>query len=208
MGPILIIVGHILLLLSALWMLKAWRISDDVPGWYAAAFCSGLLVASFSGSVLLAQIIDLTPMYWFKQLALYAAFPLLSFVLLALVFSINWPREAWGRILLGVCAIYWIAQQTQHLDYLLMVCALLSLIAMMKLLLKTQGSSMQANITLTVGVFACLIIVLNGLANINATHVNPANMSTEVIVDLTTQWPQELGLGLLLIAINRTLMFG
>lgn len=70
----LMILGQLLMLLTSLWMLKAWRIKDDAPGWYAAAFCSGLLIISFSGSVLLAQVIDLTPMYWFKELALYAAF--------------------------------------------------------------------------------------------------------------------------------------
>lgn len=208
MASILTISGQILLLLCAIWMLKAWRIKDDVPGWYAAAFCSGLLVASFAGSVLLAHIIDLTPMFWFEQLALYAAFPLLSFVLLALVFSINWPREAWGRILLGVCGIYWVAQQTHHLDYLLMISALLSLIAMMKLLLTAQGSSTQASIALSVGAFACLIIVLNGLANIQGVYGMSGfnNEGAEVVSNLSTQWPQELGLGLLLIAINRALL--
>lgn len=194
------ILGQLLMLLSSIWMLKAWRIKDDAPGWYAAAFCSALLIGSFSGSVLLAQVIDLTPMYWFKQLALYAAFPFLSFVLVSHIFAINWQREAWGRILLGVCGIYWVCQQTQNLDYLLMISAVVSTIAMMKLLLG-QGSavcSKQASLALSVATFASLIVVLNAASSLQ-------NNNNPVLQELSAQWPQEFGLGLMLIAINRTL---
>lgn len=192
------ILGQLLMLLTSMWMLKAWRIKDDAPGWYAAAFCSGLLIASFSGSVLLSQVIDLTPMYWFKQLALYAAFPFLSFVLVAHIFVIDWQREAWGRILLGVCGIYWLCQQTQNLDYLLMVSAVVSTVAMMKLLLGQNSGvcSKQASLTLSVATFSCLIIILSGLTGAQ-------NSPNSVLQSLTFQWPQELGLGLLLVAINR-----
>lgn len=196
----LMILGQLLMLLTSLWMLKAWRIKDDAPGWYAAAFCSGLLIASFAGSVLLSQVIDLTPMYWFKQLALYAAFPFLSFVLVSHIFSIDWQREAWGRILLGVCGIYWLCQQTQNLEYLLMASALISTIAMMKLLLGQNSKicSKQVSLTLSVATFSCLIIILTGLTQ-GQNNPNP------VLQNLTFQYPQELGLGLLLAAINRSL---
>jgi len=191
----LTIAGQLLMLLTALWMLKTWQPKDDKPGWFAAVFCSGLLITSFAASHLLSQVIDLTPMYWFKQLAFYAAFPLLSFVLLALVFSIDWPKEAWGRILLGVCGIYWLCQQTQYLNVLLIATALISSFALAAVMLnKTAGiCSKQANLAMSIAALASLIIVLNQVPN------NP------VAAELAAQWPLELGLGLLLAAINRGL---
>lgn len=134
-------------------------------------------------------------MFWFEQLAFYAAYPLLSFVLLALAFNIDWPKEAWGRILLGVCGIYWICQQTQNLDYLLAASALISSFAVAKLLLgKTSGTCpKQANLALSVASLASLIIILHSL------KANP------IATELASKWPLELALGLLLIAINRSL---
>lgn len=183
------------MLLAAVWMLKTWRPKDEQPGWFAAAFCSGLLVFSFAASSLLTYVIDLKPMLWFEQLAFYAAFPLLSFVLLALAFKIDWPKEAWGRILLGVCGIYWLCQQTQNLSYLLVASALISSLAMAKLLInKASGICIkQANLALSVASLASLIIILHSLTN------NP------VATELAAKWPLELALGLLLCAINRAL---
>lgn len=195
MNLALTITGQLLLLLTSLWMLKSWQPKDEKPGWFAAAFCSGLLILSFAASVLLTYIIDLTPMFWFKQLAFYASFPLLSFVLLALAFKIDWPKEAWGRILLGVCGIYWLCQQTHNLSYLLAASALISTIAIAVLLLnKAAGICVkQANLALSVAALASLIIIFHSLPN------NP------VAAELTEKWPIELALGLLLCAINRGL---
>lgn len=192
----LTIIGQLLMLLVSLWMLKFWRPKDEQPGWFAAAFCSGLLIFSFSASMLLTHIIDLTPMLWFEQLAFYAAFPLLSFVLLALAFKIDWPKEAWGRILLGVCGIYWLCQQTQNLSYLLVASALISSLAIAKLLLSQSAGICvkQANLALSVAALASLIIVFHSLEN------NP------VAAELAAKWPIELALGLLLAAINRGLL--
>ncbi len=193
MNTVLTIAGQLLMLLTALWMLKTWQPKDETPGWFAAAFCSGLLVLSFAASSLLTHIIELEPMFWFKQLAFYAAFPLLSFVLLALAFKIDWPKEAWGRILLGVCGIYWLCQQTHNLNYLLVASALISSFAIARLLLiKAAGVCVkQANLALSVAALASLIIILNSLQG------NP------VATELAEKWPLELALGLLLASINR-----
>lgn len=193
MSLIVTIIGQLLMLLAAVWMLKTWRPQDEQPGWFAAAFCSGLLVFSFAASSLLTYIIDLKPMLWFEQLAFYAAFPLLSFVLLALAFKLDWPKEAWGRILLGVCGIYWLCQQTQNLSYLLVASALISSFSIAKILLsKTAGICVkQANLTLSVSALASLVIILHSLEG------NP------VAAELAAKWPLELALGLLLCAINR-----
>jgi hypothetical protein len=193
MTLILTIGGQLLMLLTSLWMLKTWQPKDEAPGWYSAAFCSGLLVTSFAGSTLIAQVIELTPMYWFKQLAFYAAFPLLSFVLLALAFKLDWPKESWGRILLGVCGIYWVCQQTQNLHYLLAASALISSFAIARLLLNKAACicTKQANLTLSIASLASLIIILHSLSD------NP------IAAELAEKWPIELALGLLLAAINR-----
>jgi hypothetical protein len=134
-------------------------------------------------------------MFWFEQLAFYAAFPLLTFVLLALAFKIDWPKEAWGRILLGVCGIYWLCQQTHNLNYLLAASALISIFAIAKLLVISAPGicQKQANLALSVAALASVIIVLNSLDG-NA-----------VIEDRVAKWPLELGLGLMLAAINRAL---
>lgn len=190
---LLTISGQLILLLNALWMLKTWQPKDEKPGWFAAAFCSGLLISAFSASDLIAHIIDLTPMFWFEQLALYAAFPLLSFVLIALVAKFDWPKEAWGRILLGVCGIYWICQQTHTLNYLLLASAIISTMAIARLLLdKSTGiCSKQAHLAFSIASLASIIIVLNTFTK------NP------IAAELAQKWPLELGLGLLLAAINR-----
>lgn len=196
MPVMLTITGLVLMLLVSMWMLKTWPPKDEAPGWFSAVFCSGLLIFSFAASVLLTYVIELTPMFWFKQLAFYAAFPLLSFVLLALAFNINWPKEAWGRILLGVCGIYWVCEQTQSLHYLLAASAVISSLAIAKLLLnKAAGVCVkQANLALSVAAFSSLIIVLHSLVG------NP------VAAELAAKWPLELALGLLLLAVNRALL--
>ena len=196
MPLMLTISGQLLMLITAAWMLKTWPPKDEKPGWFAAAFCSGLLIASFAASRLLTHVIELTPMFWFEQLAFYAAYPLLSFVLLALAFNIDWPKEAWGRILLGVCGIYWICSQTHNLDYLLAASAVISSLAMAKLLLnKTAGiCPKQANLALSVASLASLIIILHSLRD------NP------IASELAEKWPVELALGLLLAAMNRGLL--
>jgi hypothetical protein len=189
----LTIVGQLIMLLASLWMLRAWPPKDGALGWFSAAFCSGLLIFSFAASSLLTHIIELTPIVWFKQLAFYAAFPLLSFVLLALVFKIDWPKEAWGRILLGVCGIYWVCQQTQALSYLLAASALISSFAIAKLLLgKAAGVfATQAHWALSISALATLIMIAHSLED-NAFAYG-----------LAEKWPLELALGLLLVAINR-----
>lgn len=184
------------MLLAAVWMLKAWPPKDEAPGWFSAVFCSGLLIFSFAASSLLTHVIELKPMFWFEQLAFYAAFPLLSFVLLALAFKVDWPKEAWGRILLGVCGIYWVCQQTQSLHYLLAASAVISSLAIAKLLLnKASGICVkQANLALSVSAFASLVIIFHSLTD------NP------VAAELAAKWPLELALGLLLVAMNRALL--
>lgn len=186
---LLTISGQLILLLNALWMLKTWQPKDEKPGWFAAAFCSGLLICSFSASNLMAQFIDLTPMFWFEQLALYAAFPLLSFVLIALVAKFDWPKEAWGRILLGVCGIYWICQQTQQLDNLIIVSTFISLIMALRLfILKTTQLCIKQKSALLIGSLLTLTLIINAL------YIDPQRTSLE------------LGMGLLLLIINRTFM--
>lgn len=193
MTLVLTIIGQLLMLLISLWMLKTWQPKDRAPGWFSAAFCSGLLICSFAASRLLTHVIEFTPMFWFEQLAFYAAYPLLGFVLLALAFKIDWPKESWGRILLGVCGIYWVCQQTHNLSYLLVACAVISSLAIGKLLLSTAAEvcSKQANLTLSVACLASLIIILHSISS------NP------VAEELAANWPLELALGLLLGAINR-----
>ncbi len=196
MSVVLTLIGQLIMLLASIWMLKTWAPKDDKPGWFSAVFCSGLLIGSFAAYSLIAQVIQLNPMFWFEQLALYAAFPLLSFVLLALVFKIDWPKEAWGRILLGVCGIYWLCQQTQNLNSLLAISVVISTLAMAKLLFTATGNCQkQANLALSVAALASVIIVLNSLA---------ASTTSPVAIELAAKWPVELGLGCLLAAINRS----
>lgn len=192
---VLSLFGQLLMLFTSVWMLKYWLPKDHKPGWYSAVFCSGLLIASFAASSLLTRITELNLMFWFEQLAFYAAFPLLSFVLLALVFNIDWPKEAWGRILLGACGIYWLCQQTHYLNVLLISSALISSVTLATILLKQQAriDSKQANIAISVSTLASLIIVINQLPDYHAA------------AELAAEWPVELGLGLLLSAINRGL---
>ena len=189
MAMLLTISGQLILLLNALWMLKTWQLKDENPGWYSAAFCSGLLICSFAASNLIAQVIDMTPMFWFEQLAIYAAFPLLSFVLIGLVAKFNWPKEAWGRILLGVCGIYWFCQQTQQLDNLLFISTLVSL-AMALYLLKLSQDQLcikQKSVSIAYALLAlCLMIY--------ALFIDPQRTSLE------------LALGVLLLTINRSLL--
>lgn len=143
MPLILSISGQVLLLLTSGWMLKTWLPKDGKPGWYAAAFCSGLLITLYSASALLTHLLpsnlhDLIAQTWMQQLAWYAAFPLLSFVLLALAFHIDWPKESWGRILLGVCGIYWLSLQTQNLTLLLLISSGISSSMIIRLVLQNK----------------------------------------------------------------------
>ncbi len=189
MEILLTVSGQLILLLNALWMLKTWQLKDENPGWYSAAFCSGLLIISFAASNLIAQVIDMTPMFWFKQLALYAAFPLLSFVLIGLVAKFDWPKEAWGRILLGVCGIYWLCQQTQQLDNLLFVSTLISVAMALYLLKLSQDQLCIKQKSLFI---ACALLAL-------------CLMSYALFVDVQ-RTSLELALGVLLLTINRSLL--
>lgn len=128
------------LLLIAGLMLATFLPRQSAPGWFSAVFCSALLVLCYSISALAEQFLQLDlAALWLQQLAWYASPPLLAFVWLALAFHIDWPKEAWGRILLGVCGIYWLAQQGQLLDYLLVTATAVAALANFKQGLKITG---------------------------------------------------------------------
>ena len=52
-----------------------------------------------------------------QQLALYAALPLLVFSGLARALDQDWSRMVWGRILLGICAVFALTRNSEWLDY-------------------------------------------------------------------------------------------
>lgn len=145
-----------LLIISGL-MLKSWLPTQTAPGWYSAVFCAVLLMACYAISDLSKQLLQVDfAATWLQQLAWYAGAPLLAFVALALAFNVDWPKEAWGRILLGVCGIYWLAQQGQVLEYLLPASFLLSIAALFKE--KSQLNSATGILSL------CLVIAAIALS--------------------------------------------
>ena len=154
MGPLDITTYSALLLISGL-MLAVFLPRQSAPGWFSAVFCSALLVLCHSVSALAIQLlqIDLAA-EWLQQLALYAAPPLLAFVWLALSFNFDWPKEAWGRILLGVCGIYWLAQQGLVLEYLLPAAFMLAVVAKLK-----QGFTMNSLPIAILLLLACSVLL-------------------------------------------------
>lgn len=52
-----------------------------------------------------------------QQLALFAALPLLVFSALARALDQDWNRMVWGRILLGICAVFALTRNSEWLDY-------------------------------------------------------------------------------------------
>ena len=106
------------LLASATGLLVAHRPVAEWSGRSAALFCAGLLLtlAAASGLVSLNAQADVL----LQQLATYAALPVLAAVLLADTAGVTCQRPAWGRVLLGICALYELMRRAGMLDYLLL----------------------------------------------------------------------------------------
>ena len=119
------------LALVSAFMMGRWLPAQSAPGWYSAGFCSGLLMLLGSASILFGQLLPndntlLEGIGWLKQLAWYAAPPLLASMALALSLNYQWGKEIWGRILLALCGVYWICLHYQVTHYIVPAsCALL-----------------------------------------------------------------------------------
>lgn len=124
-----IVAASALLLISAV-MAGRWIPKAETHGWYSAVFFSALLSIAFSVTRIINGVTEIQfAASWAAELMWYAAVPMLAFVLSADAANISWPKEAWGRILLGVFGIYWLLKHYHVLPYWLFVSTLIATLA-------------------------------------------------------------------------------
>jgi len=119
-------------IISAGALLFTSRPANNWSGSSAALFCAALLVA-LSGATLIT-IPGSEGQLLMEQLALFAAVPMISAVLLLSATPLQWDRPAWGRVLLGVCAVFELARRSDVLQEWLIVVLVLAIGALGTLL--------------------------------------------------------------------------
>ncbi len=109
----------LMLLVSSLAAVWLWR---PVNGWSGAA--ASLFTAAILGSVTSVLLISAQVfnglshdlLLVLQQALLFAGVPLVAAVWLADAAGQNWDRVIWGRILLGLCAVFEVSRRSGWLD--------------------------------------------------------------------------------------------
>ena len=73
-----------------------------------------------------------------EQLAVFAALPLMVINGLVKALGYDWDRGIWGRILLGICAMFALTRTTPWLDYWLMLVLAAGLVSFVLPIIKLQ----------------------------------------------------------------------
>lgn len=184
-----IISALILLIVGLLWLL----VSRPQPEWRgeAAAQFSASLILIPAAIVALANASGLQSPSWqqanmvLQELAMYAALPLLSLVLISQAARLwgspyDWERMIWGRVLLGVCVVYELCRRSDVLTEMLLIFALTISVIMLAALIWNARQQRLAPVE-----------IVTVLAMIGFSIVLALNYS------LTTEWTIVIFAGLL-----------
>jgi hypothetical protein len=125
-----------------------WRLSSSQDAYKVASFCLWIgAYACIANAPVFNLSIEPEMATLGNNLGLYVGFPMMALVLLDLALGWEWQKATWGRIFLGLAAMFELMRRAEsgnsYGEFLLMACILALLIAFFKII-KNAIASGQA----------------------------------------------------------------
>lgn len=125
-----------------------WRLSSSQDAYKIASFCLWIgAYACIANAPVFNLSIEPEMATLGNNLGLYVGFPMMALVLLDLALGWEWQKATWGRIFLGLAAMFELMRRAEsgnnYGEFLLMACILALLIAFFKII-KNAIASGQA----------------------------------------------------------------
>ena len=150
-----------------------WRLSSSQDAYKVASFCLWIgAYACIANAPVFNLSIEPEMATLGNNLGLYVGFPMMALVLLDLALGWEWQKATWGRIFLGLAAMFELMRRAEsgnsYGEFLLMACILALLIAFFKII-KNAIASGQAfkKHSIVLGFYFGLIVA--SLWSINTT---------------------------------------
>jgi len=125
-----------------------WRLSSSQDAYKIASFCLWIgAYACIANAPVFNLSIEPEMATLGNNLGLYVGFPMMALVLLDLALGWEWQKATWGRIFLGLAAMFELMRRAEsgnsYGEFLLMACTLALLVAFFKII-KNAIASGQA----------------------------------------------------------------
>lgn len=125
-----------------------WRLSSSQDAYKVASFCLWIgAYACIANAPVFNLSIEPEMATLGNNLGLYVGFPMMALVLLDLAIGWEWQKATWGRIFLGLAAMFELMRRAEsgnsYGEFLLMACTLALLVAFFKII-KNAIASGQA----------------------------------------------------------------
>tara|TARA_B100000787_G_scaffold16706_1_gene11728 strand:+ start:5885 stop:6460 length:576 start_codon:yes stop_codon:yes gene_type:complete len=125
-----------------------WRLSSSQDAYKVASFCLWIgAYACIANAPVFNLSIEPEMATLGNNLGLYVGFPMMALVLLDLALGWEWQKATWGRIFLGLAAMFELMRRAEsgnsYGEFLLMACTLALLVAFFKII-KNAIASGQA----------------------------------------------------------------
>lgn len=150
-----------------------WRLSSSQDAYKVASFCLWIgAYACIANAPVFNLSIEPEMATLGNNLGLYVGFPMMALVLLDLALGWEWQKATWGRIFLGLAAMFELMRRAEsgnsYGEFLLMACILALLIAFFKII-KNAIASGQAfkKHSIVLGFYVSLMVA--SLWSINTT---------------------------------------
>jgi len=116
-----------------------WRLSSSQDAYKIASFCLWIgAYACIANAPVFNLSIEPEMATLGNNLGLYVGFPMMALVLLDLALGWEWQKATWGRIFLGLAAMFELMRRAEsgnsYGEFLLMACILALLIAFFKII--------------------------------------------------------------------------
>lgn len=121
-----------------------WRLSSSQDAYKIASFCLWIgAYACIANAPVFNLSIEPEMATLGNNLGLYVGFPMMALVLLDLALGWEWQKATWGRIFLGLAAMFELMRRAEsgnsYGEFLLMACILALLIAFFKIIKKCHS---------------------------------------------------------------------
>ncbi|MAR01177.1 MAG: hypothetical protein CMI00_11670 [Oceanospirillaceae bacterium] len=131
----------LMLLVASAVSVWRWRPVNHWPGASASLFMAALLGLVSALTTLIAQSTSAFSsdlLMLLQQATLFAGVPLIAAVWLADAAGQRWDRVIWGRVLLGICAVFELCRRADRLDEWLLTALMAGLLGSVFLSLKRR----------------------------------------------------------------------
>ena len=122
-----------------------WRLSSSQDAYKVASFCLWIgAYACIANAPVFNLSIEPEMATLGNNLGLYVGFPMMALVLLDLALGWEWQKATWGRIFLGLAAMFELMRRAEsgnsYGEFLLVACTLALLVAFFKIIKNAMAS--------------------------------------------------------------------